>query len=672
MKKRFIYIILTILLSTSLCFAASVTKGLIGKQDTSPWDGVASTFTRSTSAGYDITLNKIDWPGVDVLAVYGGGVNRTDDTISDALTAIGTSNKVMVWLSPGTWTFNENVDWSSYTNVFFHIPPGVTISHGAYTINMPNIDAGWYQIFSGTGTATVSKYVESIWFSTLTQAVATGAKEVHVTPNNTQTITATCSVSTGQTIYGDGDTSLVNVGGNIDAFTIDGKTNVTLKNFKIDGKKATYTTSSNNAICSPANGTGSSNIKIEGMTIVDVAGNSIEILSQTGSHSENIMILNNIIMDSGAHGIVCQDYVDDVMVRGNRVINYGLGVADRVGIVIGRDSINQQIIGNYVEDGGSSLGTQPHGISLDTATNGVVSNNIVKGAQAYGIEIGGSSEVSVTGNQVYSTTKAGIVVIGGGADVCKHISITGNTTFETGYAGIFVYVNNYVADEHEDITVVGNTIHNAQADPGIYFGYVNNGVISGNTVIDSYKAGVYLVNCNYINVNGNMLKNSNTSDTGAHNFGVATSGCTFCLINGYLELIIASTSSSGTGEDTLHTITIPQNYHRDWKGLRFKGVGIKTGSGGNKTVKIHWGATSYTFNAAANDTNDWRIEGELLFTADAAQRLSWLGWNGATPLQGWESGLQDLSAAGVDLKITGECADASDVVMITGWMLEVF
>ena len=162
MRKRFICTILTILLTTSLCFAGSVTKGLVGKQDTSPWDGVTSTFTRATSAGYTVTLNKIDWPGVDVLSVYGGGVNRTDDTITTALTAIGTSNKVSVWLSPGSWVFDENVDWSSYTNVTFNIPPGALIAHGAYTLNLPNPNAGEYQIFDGSGAVTISGNVPEI------------------------------------------------------------------------------------------------------------------------------------------------------------------------------------------------------------------------------------------------------------------------------------------------------------------------------------------------------------------------------------------------------------------------------------------------------------------------------------------------------------------------------
>ncbi|MFH2073995.1 MAG: hypothetical protein ABIJ57_01430 [Pseudomonadota bacterium] len=117
------------------------------------WDGVTSTFTRETSTGSTITLGKIGVE-VDALQVYGAGVNYTDATIISALTAIGTTNKVALVLRPGTWTVSANRNWSAYTNVTFRIPPGVLISHGAYTLNIPNPEAGPYQWLTGAGAVT--------------------------------------------------------------------------------------------------------------------------------------------------------------------------------------------------------------------------------------------------------------------------------------------------------------------------------------------------------------------------------------------------------------------------------------------------------------------------------------------------------------------------------------
>ena len=256
------------------------------------------------------------------------------------------------------------------------------------------------------GTITIDDFCKSAWVPSLNVAVESGAQVVEITANTTGTLTASVDCVSNQTIYGFGDKSLVELGANIDAFTIDGKPNVTIKDFKIDGKSGTYTTTSNNAICSPANGTGSSNIKIERMTIVDVAGNSIEILSQTGSHSENIRILNNTINSSGGCAIVCQDYVDDVIIKGNRIIEYAQGLTDRPAIGTGRSASNQIVEGNYIEATGACGGTSSHGISIDNSTNATVTGNVINGTMSgFGIEVGGLClNVSVTGNSISSTT----------------------------------------------------------------------------------------------------------------------------------------------------------------------------------------------------------------------------------------------------------------------------
>ena len=95
----------------------------------------------------------------------------TKAAIDVALTAIGLTNKVTLLLRPGTWVIGSNVDWSTYTNVTFKSFPGTLLSHSTYTINIPNIDAGLYQLFNGTGAVTLSgsskeSYPE--WFATNT------------------------------------------------------------------------------------------------------------------------------------------------------------------------------------------------------------------------------------------------------------------------------------------------------------------------------------------------------------------------------------------------------------------------------------------------------------------------------------------------------------------------
>jgi hypothetical protein len=62
----------------------------------------------------------------------------TQASITAALTAIGVVNKATLLLRPGTWVISSNADWSAYTNVTFKIVPGATISHGAFTLKLPN------------------------------------------------------------------------------------------------------------------------------------------------------------------------------------------------------------------------------------------------------------------------------------------------------------------------------------------------------------------------------------------------------------------------------------------------------------------------------------------------------------------------------------------------------
>jgi hypothetical protein len=140
----------------------TITKGPIGAQDLYNYDGVNDSFSRLTSDGYTLTLQPVG-QYVDVIMVYGGGVNYTNATITLALTAIGTTNKRTLIFRPGTWTVSANVDWSAYTNVTFKFLPGAVLSHGAFTINIPNIDAGLQQVFSGTGAVTLSGYHKEIY-----------------------------------------------------------------------------------------------------------------------------------------------------------------------------------------------------------------------------------------------------------------------------------------------------------------------------------------------------------------------------------------------------------------------------------------------------------------------------------------------------------------------------
>jgi hypothetical protein len=142
------------------------------------------------------------------------------------------------------------------------------------------------------------------------------------------------------------------------------------------------------------------------------------------------------------------------------------------------------------------------------------------------------------------------------------------------------------------------------------------------------------------------------------------------LVDGMLDYSYSDTSTSGTGEDNLKSYTLPAGMFAPGKTLRVTAAGTKTAANGNKTLKFYFGASSVTFHAAANNTNDWKFEAVIYSLSSSTQRVSWTGWDGATMLQGYEAFSIDTTST-TAVKITGECADASDTITQTMWQLKI-
>jgi len=501
-----------------------------------------------------------------------------------------------------------------------------------------------------------------------TAATAAAGGDLYLKKGRVFAIASAISLPSNIRVYGGGEIKLI---GNSDVFVIDGKTNVTIEDIIINGNKATYTSVNNDGISSPANGVGSSNILIKDVYIRDMGGAGIAFLAQTGSHSKNIRILNTRVENVGTQGIIGQDYVDDFLALNCRVVNFGLAYADRPGITSGRSSKNSQVLGCYVESDGNSLGASSHGISIEGA-DGVASGNIVRGTVGYGIEVGLSSNVVVSGNEVSEGANYGIVLSGweseGAANV---VSVDGNI-IKNCVGGIFAFVTDHSAVWVENISVRGNSI-DSNDQVGIYFRDVRHATVSGNMISNNGQSGIYIHNSTEVDIIGNKHNNNNTNADAGHDANVRViAGCVAIRINGYIARDSAGYATSGTGEDNLFTITIPRYYYKNYRGIRFTTAGTKSGAGGNKTIKFYWGGTAYIVHAAANNANDWRIYVEILYHGATFREMGGAGWDGSTPLQGYEDGVINMSAADTILKFTGECADAGDAIQQNQVLIEVF
>jgi len=126
----------------------TVTKEPSGKQDLRLWYDASETgrtFTRDNEDGYTLTLNKLDWMGIDIRQVYGGGVIQNSTAIAAAITAIGATNVRNLWFAPIEWTLQQSHTFSS--NMFLHIPPGCS-----FDTDMSIRSASYIWTKSGSGT----------------------------------------------------------------------------------------------------------------------------------------------------------------------------------------------------------------------------------------------------------------------------------------------------------------------------------------------------------------------------------------------------------------------------------------------------------------------------------------------------------------------------------------
>ena len=169
MKKKLVLAIVLLIGIASFVYSGTVTKGLMGKQDFYLWYTVSSesTFERAASTGHTLTLNVIDWPGIDCLQIYGGGVRMTDVTLSAAITDLTSGNTVALWLAPETWTISDDITFPS--NVYLVFPPGAKFSVGSgYTVTIYSPDhvvaQSNRQVFDGKVKFTTYGTIHPAWY----------------------------------------------------------------------------------------------------------------------------------------------------------------------------------------------------------------------------------------------------------------------------------------------------------------------------------------------------------------------------------------------------------------------------------------------------------------------------------------------------------------------------
>ena len=255
------------------------------------------------------------------------------------------------------------------------------------------------------------------------------------------------------------------------------------------------------------------------------------------------------------------------------------------------------------------------------------------------------------------------------------LELTGVASFlgwsGTDTTGVYEMSNNHfeVAAAVEDFTLQGLSFVFKGNKVFLRTGYANtnnSGTLIGNNPFVTYT------DCEFWN------DTTNSCNVGGGNLLSRQQNCFFDvdvtfngrLSDGQLFKELGDVSTSSTGEDDLMSYTVPADRTGiNGTGIRITATGTKTNSNGNKTVSLYVNGTAYVFNAAANDTNDWRVQAEVYAINATTARVCVLGFNGTTIFQ--DNGpLAVAFASGFIVKLTGECANGSDVITQNSMMVE--
>lgn len=238
------------------------------------------------------------------------------------------------------------------------------------------------------------------------------AKNELIIPDGVYRTNQKLTLVNGTVISGNRANTVIEFGANIVGFELDGVSNVYLINFKIDGQRATFTTITNKGIFSPANGTGSTDIWIEGIEVFDIGGAGIQFLAQAGSHSIGIHFRDIYVHETGSIGMQCQDFIDFDTWDNIRIENSGLAVADRPGLTTGRNGKHHILNNIDVTGSPSALGSSVHGVSLENGEDFVINNYTGRTNIGFGLEIAGAQGVTGSCINIHDNNRAGVAIRG--------------------------------------------------------------------------------------------------------------------------------------------------------------------------------------------------------------------------------------------------------------------
>jgi hypothetical protein len=519
--------------------AGTIRRGKAVRADLALWDGVNKTASRIDATGGTITGVTIG-DEVDVLQVYGGGSSRTVQAITDATAKVGSSSLTLLF-STGTWMVDSNVTIPS--NVTCRIPRGCVfnISSGVTLTINGDIDAGLYQIFSGSGSVSApnAKDAPPNWW---------GAALDGSTDDTT---------AIGKWIdLGISGASLFLPEGEANCSTWTTKTTSATLRIRGEGR-------SRSKITGPGTSTTSQSfIKSTGSLFIDgVKTHSFYYVHQIGALSSEVEIeITNCGNTDSLYHVVresadCNSVgVKSFLYQGNDVNHSGIATSTATrGVFLQGPYTDARVIGNKfqsVRGRAIVLGHNENG-DQDVMIRASVIGNTIKdidgqsGQETQAILVYGRN-AAIIGNVIEDVTSAASSNCEGIYTKCRYATIVGNTLYDAGfdeaainikgsaragtsspqgYAVICAHNNIYFSSstttkgihiQNEDVLVEGNHIEGAGLD-GIYSKdlTLNNVTIRNNRIINcsSQRAIFIQHNGTGLYITGNEIIELDTRNT---------------------------------------------------------------------------------------------------------------------------------------------------------------
>jgi hypothetical protein len=483
--KSILFSIMLLLLSVSASYGttATITKGLIGEQDLSKYDGVSSTFTRASSTGGTLTLTKVGYE-VDALMSYGGGVNFTRATIASALTAIGGTNRAILVLRPGTWVIAPgDSDLTITSNITLKIPDGASLSIGTgrlVTINGP-FEAGNYRVFTGAGTVAFgagSIIDRTKWATWL------GVAAIHNTFTGAEAGAANLAAANEQTGYGYHALYANTVGNFNAAFGGGALESNTTGSFSLAA--GTFAASANTTGMGNlalgyqsllANTTGYGNVSIgsqTGLNLNITANDGTGFNTFVGANSGQGIItgVNNTIIGAHVTGLGATLSNTIIIADGSGVKRIYVSSAGYTGLGTatpraGLDVLGDLLLGSNVTNTGGAFGRfNKEATATLSGSSTVITLSIPSGARLLGVQLrvdtlvtsadgatswaaaysGGSTTALATGQAFTKNTKVNKMHVDEIASNTTNITITPNSnTFSGGVIRAIAYYDSNVA-----------------------------------------------------------------------------------------------------------------------------------------------------------------------------------------------------------------------------------